>query len=140
MNRRRALALTLAVAAVGAMTVGSMGFSSVSANRDVTVSVVNNRNAYLGVGACERSTSNATAPLARVTVSDRYNGPITVAAIGDENGTHPITTDARHIRVGGSSSFDATARAGDTVTVHVTGDGIKAVIDVTVEESGKCAQ
>jgi len=148
MNRRRALALTLAVVAVCAMTVGSMGFSSVSANRDVSVSVVDNENASIGVEACEMANTNSSgnngvgngegggnnestnSKSTKVYVTNRYADSIDATAESSQ----------KSIKPGHVGKLPVTALEDETVTVHASGDGIDATIHATVKNKADCDQ
>jgi hypothetical protein len=60
MSSTKLLSVLLAVVAVSALALGSAGFSSVSADRSVSVSVVDNEEAYVGVAACELGADGGT--------------------------------------------------------------------------------
>ncbi|WP_188879431.1 hypothetical protein [Halarchaeum nitratireducens] len=114
------------------MTVGSMGFSSVSASRDVSVSVADSEDAYIGVEACEtpnnNSSGNGSIP-AKVFVTNQYTDSVDVTVSGK----------SRIVAVGGQRHFNLKAQEGDTVTVHASGDGIDATIHATVGETNDCS-
>ncbi|MFC7165619.1 hypothetical protein [Halospeciosus flavus] len=136
MRRRRFLSLVLAVAAVSALAVGSGGFTSVSAERSVEVSVVENSEAYVGVQVCNKpsnkSQGNGTNPV-RIHVTNRYREAFRVVAIYDDKGKHEINTV---LETGQAWSYNG--HATEPVAVEVTGDGLSANVTADVQPKNSC--
>lgn len=121
MTSLKLLSVGLALVAVTALTVGSAGFSSMSVDRSVSVNVVDDDEAYVGVEACNTSeSSNVTEVTVRVT--NRFSTSLTVVRIDGENVS---TTVASGDRVNVSRTYDSPV---DEVTVEAVSDGGTSVI------------
>lgn len=130
---RLALLLVLAVG----ISVGTGGFSTVGADRPVTVNVVDNDEAYVGVVACEKSNSKGTA--VRLWVANRYSAPVTVESVAsaDSDRQDAAGTDGT-VAVGDRERFEVVFEDDpETVTVAVDGDGFD--VSVTREVTTKAA-
>ncbi|MFW5911459.1 MAG: hypothetical protein ACOCQV_01855 [Halolamina sp.] len=137
MNHRRAVSVLLAVTAAAMLVTGSFGFTSVSADRGVSVAVVDTENAFVNASACEKSNGqdDRTNPVS-VTVTNQFSDDFTVDEITWESG-HPskqASNPDEPIEPGASETFDGTF-GDDTVTVVVSGS-LDAAVTVPVE--GKC--
>jgi hypothetical protein len=107
MSSTKLLSVLLAVVAVSALALGSAGFSSVSADRSVSVSVVDNENAYVGVAACELGADGGTE---------------------SKNETNQSGGSASQVRLWVGTNFSSAF----TVT-QISGDGIDRKPDVELE-------
>lgn len=139
---RMALLVALTVSVSGA-TVGSSGFSAVEADRAVSVNVVDNDAAYVGVVACEKAdengTSNGKAPI-RVWVTNRYTETLTVASVASADADW-TNKNANHdtVGVGQDEQFETVFDSKpDTVRVTVTADGFDASVTRTVTPKSEC--
>jgi len=146
MNRSRVVAVVLAVVAVSALATSTLGFSSVTAERSVSVNVVNSSQAYVGVTACapthgnENTTGNGngkgkSAGNAEmyVTVTNQYSSPIRVKRIaGGGQFIEPEGSNAV-IQVGNVEKYPLQFDASE-VTVEVGGNGFDATVTATVTD------
>lgn len=145
MDIYKALSLLLAVAAVSTLLVGSAGFTSVSAERPVSVGVVEDSEAYVGyhpVGdGTKLSDSNETVTL--VNVTNRLSSTIENISVEltktDVSGE--LTQVPETIGVGETGTITAELRQtenGDnphvSVVIRIEGDGLAVKIDGSVEE------
>ncbi|MGB9986582.1 hypothetical protein [Salarchaeum japonicum] len=134
MNTSKAISVTLAVIAVAALSVGTMGFTSVSADRPVSVNVVEKDDAYVGVVACEKSNGNGNgANPMRVWVTNRYTDAFTVERIEGDRTTTPTKKIQTGKRVRINPAFGA-----DTVTVYVNSNGFSATVTADVYAKSEC--
>jgi hypothetical protein len=147
MSSTKLLSVLLAVVAVSALALGSAGFSSVSADRSVSVSVADNENAYVGVAACElgadKRTENAnkakqnggSASQVRLWVGNNFTSPFTVKRISSG-------ADSRYpgfeVEPGELIRFNALDDAG-SLTVYVAGEESSFSVEVTVDVVPKAA-
>ncbi|WP_267640724.1 hypothetical protein [Haloarchaeobius amylolyticus] len=137
MTRLKAVSIVLALAAATALVYGTVGYSSVSAERGVEVSVVGDEQALVGYHAADRTvTAGTTTRL--VTVTDRTPVPVTVEVVRIEHGPGVEVTS-----VSGPGSVGAGKRgvvfgqvtcanettADVSITVAVHGEGIDATLD-----------
>jgi hypothetical protein len=139
MNLPRAVSVTLAVAAAAMLATGSLGFSSVSAERGVQVNVVDAEEAYVGVVACEKPSSNNQGEGAnpvRVWVTNQYSGQFTVTAVTSDTGYSVTGQVPEQLAPGDSERFES-LNADSEVTVTVTG-GLDAVVTVDVYSTATC--
>jgi hypothetical protein len=156
MSRTKLLSVLLAVVAVSALALGSAGFSSVSADRSVSVSVVDNEDAYVGVAACELGASNsgeettaaettttaadttetdtastetaASPSRVRLWVGNNFSSPFTVERISSgEQSRYPGV----EVEPGELVRFNALDDTGSLV-VYVAGEGGSFSVEVTV--------
>ena len=129
MSRLKLASLILASLAVAGLVVGSMGFTSVSGTRDVSVSVAGNEEAYLGVGATPAGNDGTT-----VTVENRFDRPVTVERVvagdGEASDAASATPDLL-IGAGEEQSITVDLDA-DSVTLVVSGEGVKVRVAVRV--------
>ncbi|SFP28372.1 MULTISPECIES: hypothetical protein [Halolamina] len=139
MNYRRAVSVLLAVTAATMLVTGSFGFTSVSADRGVSVAVVESENAYVGVSVCEKDngTGNGSDPV-KVTVTNRFSEPFTVDEISWSDSAHQskdrLNPKKGTLAPGESRTFNKTFGEQE-VTVEVTG-GLDAT--VTAEVGDRC--
>jgi len=138
MNYRRAVSVLLAVTAATMLVTGSFGFTSVSADRGVSVAVVDDENAYVSVSVCRKPSGNGKqngngANGVKVTVTNRFSESFRVAAIsGDGRTVQP----SKKTEIGPGDSETYPNAFGDReVTVSVVG-GLDAT--VTVEVGDRC--
>lgn len=133
MTARRSISVALALAATVVLVTGSAGFTSVSADRSVSVAVVDAEDAYVDVSVCTRSVSqNGSDPVA-VTVANQYTTAFTVESISWSEEAHPNRTRVSpgvELEPGESRTFEEAFGDG-AVTVRVTG-GLDATVTVDV--------
>ncbi|MFB6073153.1 MAG: hypothetical protein ABEJ88_09315 [Halobacterium sp.] len=140
MNQRRLLSVALAVAAAMTLATGSLGYSSVSADRGVQVNVVQSENAYVGVVACAKGNGNGNgaAPV-RIWVTNQYSSSFTVQSVewaadaGGHNGLSPND----ELDPGETAKYNS-AFGGDEVVVNVTAPGFNASVTVDVHSKWAC--
>lgn len=131
MSRLKLASLVLASLAVVGLVVGSAGFTSVSGERSISVSVAGNDEAYLGVDATAAGNDGTT-----VTVENRFDRPVTVERVVASDGevsdaayaTPDLTIGAGE---GRSTTVDLDA---DSVTLVVRGEGVEVRVAVRVTE------
>ncbi|QZX98980.1 hypothetical protein [Halobaculum rubrum] len=141
--RGTALRLALLVVIVTGLSVGTTGFSAVEADRTVSVNVVENDEAYVGVVACEISNSNSGngASPVRVWVTNRYTERLTVEEITSDDAVRtgngqPAGGD---LGPGVDKRFkEQFSSSVDTVTVAVTADGLDVTVTRTVAPKAHC--
>lgn len=138
MNTQRAVSVALALTAAALLATGSLGFSSVSAERGVQVNVVDAEDAYVGVVACEKDSSNSSqnANSVRVWVTNQYSGPFDVSAITSDTGDSVAGPVPETLEPGESERFES-LNADYEVTVEVT-DGLDATVNVDVYSESNC--
>ncbi|MCG1004318.1 MULTISPECIES: hypothetical protein [Halobacterium] len=130
MNYRRAVSVLLAVSAATMLATGSLGFTSVSADRGVSVNVVDSEDAYVNATACRNGGA------VKVTVTNQYSDTFTVERITSGADELPGGKVSKQIIPGNSERFPV-SQAGEKVTVHVTGK-LTAAVTVTVQERSEC--
>jgi hypothetical protein len=130
MNGRRAASLLLACLAVSVLVFGSGGFSSVTAERSLSVAVVDTDEAYVGVDATQRGQSGTLT----VTVTNRFVEPLTVERLVVD-GTRERSPDGKSstVGVGDQRRYSVKTAGADTVRVRVTAEGFEATVTVPVE-------
>lgn len=135
MNRTRTLAIILLLVASTGFIFGSFGFTSVSAERDVSVQVVNDEQAYVGYQSSDLTVRDGkTVDL--VTVENRFTDVISVIDVTIEDGPFTITTPTipSNISPGKSRTIRGTVDCSPAktqeieVTVTLNGSGITAQI------------
>ncbi|KPN31215.1 hypothetical protein SY89_01958 [Halolamina pelagica] len=140
MNYQRAVSVLLAVTAASMLVTGSFGFTSVSADRGVSVAVVDSENAYVGVSVCEKDNGNENgANPVKVTVTNQFSEQFTVDRISWSDSAHPnksalnpeVTLDS-----GDSHTFN-NAFGDQVVTVEVS-DGLEATVNAEVQDRSTC--
>jgi hypothetical protein len=136
------------VVAVSALALGSAGFSSVSADRSVSVSVVDNENAYVGVAACELGaggTGNAnkakqsggSASQVRLWVGNNFSSAFTVTQIsGDGIDSQP--KEKEELDPGELTRFGPFDDV-DSMVVSVEGEDGSFSAEVTIDVVSKDA-
>jgi len=136
MTPRRAVSALFAVLAATMLVTGSFGFTSVSADRGVSINVVESENAYVGATACQTGQGNGNGSNSvKVTVTNQYSAPFTVDGIrwsesahGSKDRLDPDVT----LAPGESETFN-NAFGEQEVTVEVT-DGLDASVTVEVAD------
>jgi hypothetical protein len=139
MSHRRALSVVLAAVAATMLVTGSFGFTSVSAERGVSVAVVDSENAYVNASACEKSSgAGEGADPVRVTVTNQFSSDFTVDEIRWNDSAQPGNNTQkkfdRTLQPGESARFDPNF-GDEEVTVVVSGD-LDATVTVPVD--GRC--
>ncbi len=136
MNASRAVSIVLALAAVGMLATGTLGFTSVSAERAVSVNVVDNEDAYVGVAACAPTNANGTGEAkVYVSVMNRHSTEVTVEEIATRGGsTGDLPSSKTSIATGEWETYRLYVNT-SAVTVDVTGGGFDATITANVDAS-----
>jgi|GEM_PF-2122972 len=148
MNRSRVVAVVLAVVAVSALATGTLGFSSVTAERSVSVNVVNSSQAYVGVTACAPTHGNGTnngndktagkgkstgKADVYVMVTNQFSSPMVVEQIEGNGSDADLDKSSRVIGVGDVEKYPLQFDASE-VTVEVGGNGFDATVTATVTD------
>ncbi|MCD2203016.1 hypothetical protein [Halobacterium sp. KA-6] len=146
MNVPRVVSIVLALAAVSMLATGTLGFTSVSAERGVSVNVVDSEDAYVGVTACAPQNSNGASSSANassgqgvgntevyVSVRNRYSRDITVERITEAAGDAQEEPSS-HIGPGARKTYNLDFNATE-ITVEIVGDGFDATVTADVNES-----
>lgn len=142
---RTLLRLGLLVVVVTGLSLGTSGFTAVQADRTVSVNVVDNDAAYVGVVACEKAAENGNgndngnAPI-RVWVTNRYTDSLDVLEIAsaDAARTNQVQNGGA-VAAGERERFEPVFDAPvDTVTVRVTADGFDATVTRDVSTKSAC--
>jgi hypothetical protein len=142
MHGPRVVSIVLALAAVSMLATGTLGFTSVSAERGVSVNVVDSEDAYVGVTACapthngsgNGNGSGAGSADVYVTVTNQYSTPVVVERIEGGGNDANLDDASRVISVGEVEQYPLQFDA-DEVTVEVTADGFDATVTDAVVES-----
>lgn len=120
MNTRRAVSIALAVAAAAMLATGSLGFSSVSAERGVQVNVVDTEDAFVNATVCR--VDNGNGDKVRVQVTNQYSSQFTVDTITTDLGRElPPGQRSVELSPGESETFQGKLKANNEVTVVVSG-------------------
>ena len=134
MNGRKFLSLLIASVAVLSLAFGSGAFTSVSAERGVSVSVVDDENAFVGYATSDRTVSDGDR-VTLVTVTNRMPGELTVTNVDISAGSMSFSNvNQPTMGVGetGAIAGDVSCSAGSSEPVHVTvtvsGTGVWAKI------------
>ncbi|QKY19146.1 hypothetical protein B4589_001665 [Halolamina sp. CBA1230] len=143
MNPRRTVSVLFAVLAATMLVTGSFGFTSVSADRGVSINVVDSENAYVGVSVCEKSNGNGNengngANPVRVTVTNQFSDSFTVEKIAAGDSAHSSEKEKQFGRSIDSGDRDTFNAFGDEVVTVVVTDGLDATVTVEVEEKSTC--
>lgn len=140
---RVVLRLALLLVVVASLSVGTTGFSAVDADRSVSVDVVDDDEAYVGVVACAKGNDSEGSgkESVRVRVTNRYTDTLTVTAI----------TNADVDRTDGTSDTEGTVEPGERerfevvfaddirqVTVDVDAQGFDASVTRQVTAKSDC--
>jgi plastocyanin len=132
------LSLALLLVASAGLVVGSSGFTNASADRSVSVQVVDDDRAFVGYQAHDRTVENGET-VALVTVENRFDHPVQVTDVEIEDGAITISNpmkpgpihsgESRDIRgtvectSGDSTDIELTVTvAGEAVTAQLSGD------------------
>jgi len=146
MHGPRVVSIVLALAAVSMLATGTLGFTSVSAERGISVNVVSNESAYVGVTACEPTHGNESDANASkgngegnadlyVTVANRYSGTVTVEDISANAHDVELDDHDRTITSGDWQEYPLHLDVDATeVTVDVDGDGFDASVTADVQQ------
>ena len=107
------LALVLALTAAATLAVSTTGFSSVSADRQVSVEVVGDENAYMSLRYADTTEeADSGDSVAFVTVSNYFNQPVDLTvryAVDSDGVAEPTEHVDRHDDVGVGESVDVSA-------------------------------
>lgn len=138
MTSLKLLSVVLALAAATALTVGSVGFSSATADRGVSVNVVEDEEATVNVEACYTSANPNQGNRTPVTVqvTNRFPTALTVERVDGESPPPGKAT----VSPGGRTTFTVTPEtAVSEVTVDLVSDGgTQVTITRTVVEKADC--
>jgi hypothetical protein len=132
---RRLLPVALAVLAVASLALSTGGFSATIADRGVSVAVVDDDQAYLGVDLETTDASNGTANLS-VTVANRFPADTTLTAVEVEAGgeTRTPLAGGATVTTGDATTVRfANVSCGSTVSVTASGDGVAVTLSRPVE-------
>lgn len=150
MNTRKTASVVLAVVALSGLLVGSAGFGSASAERGVSVAVVDDDSAYVGYESSDLTVNDGDrVPI--VTVSNRLFDDVVVTdvtvsseSVTFANLSHPTLAPGESAVIEGTVD----CQPGDAETVEVTvtlegagviasiyGDTVTREFDVTCEET-----
>ena len=132
MNGSRPLSLLLAGLAVSMLVFGSGGFTSVTAERSLSVAVVDTDEAYVGVDAIQRGQSGTVT----VTVTNRFAEPLTVDRLLVDRSVARPPDGKSTIPVGERRTFSVKTDSADSVQVDVTAEGFEATVTASVETTG----
>jgi len=137
------LLVVVAVVVSGA-SVGTAGFSAAEADRTVSVSVVPNDEASVGVVACEksndRSNGSAGSDAVRVWVENRYTEQLSVTSVTSDDAARTDGSDGEVTVGAGESRRFEVVFADDvtTLTVDVSADGLDASVTRDVVGKSSC--
>lgn len=123
MTRLKTLSLALAVLAGAGLLFGTAGFSAVSADRGVSVAVVDDESAMIGYQSSDGNVEDgATVDL--VTVANRYTGDIDVTNVSVDADGFEVddVTEPTGIEPGANGTIEGTVSCapGENATVAVT--------------------
>lgn len=122
MRPTRILALTLAVLAATGLLVSSVGFTSVTAERGVSVSVVDDDSAYVGYNSNDLTVSDGDR-VELVTVTNRLFGELNVTEVkisADSMSFTNLHYPTMESGESGTIEGDVACEAGTTETIQVT--------------------
>lgn len=157
--KRRQFVLLIGAGGVAASSVGTSAFSSAEAERDVSVDVKDDADAYLGITqTTKRVTVGESTEVVRLENKFPGNEPLSLSAIIDSTddpihaddiagdnigiGTESDDRDGTEIHPGETAHIDITCGgAGDgsfTLSIRGTLGGGEAVVDATREFSVTC--
>jgi hypothetical protein len=136
----RTLSLALLLVASAGLVVGSSGFTNASADRSVSVQVVDDDRAFVGYQADDRTVENGEA-VALVTVENRFDHPVQVTDVEIEDGDVAISNPTKPgpIYSGDAGDIRGTVECtpGDStdirLTVTVTGEAVTAQLSGDTE-------
>lgn len=136
MNLLRGLALVLAFAAATMLVFGSVGFTSVAADRGVAVSVVEDDSAYVGMSVCDVPKNESDGHPVEVSIQNLFGVELTINEIEGRlaKGKEPPEV----VNPGHEEEFTTlVANSTDEVTLHA--NTTSATVEVTREIRGKNA-
>lgn len=115
MSRRRRVLLVVALLAVTVLVTSSTGFSATAADRDVSIEVAEDPNAYLGFEQTQYSTENVTA---NVNVTENSSGNETAYVDVTVTNQFPARTALTtvEVTVNGTSADLAPLASGERAT------------------------
>lgn len=150
MGRIRTLSIVLALLAATGLLVGSMGVTSVHADRGVSVAVVDDDSAYVGYESSDMTVADGDR-VDLVTVTNRFFGPVSVTdvavaadGVAFENLSAPSLDSGEQAVIAGTVDCEGATTATVEITVTVEGQNVMATIygdtitrefDVTCEPS-----
>ncbi len=148
MNTVRLLSIGLAVAAGLLLVSGSLGFSSTTADRAISVDVADDESAFIGYNTTDKSEIESGETIEIVDISNRFAQEVEVTDVGivtDDNDIqfgppeYPTISSGEAGRVRADvTSCRPAAEAEVTATVTVTGDTVSATVEgdsETIERS-----
>lgn len=155
MNLRKTLSLVLAVIAVSALLVGSIGFGTAAAERGVSVDVVADDRALIGYDSADMAVTDGDR-VEIVTVTNRLHDDVSVTDVSVdaesltfENPSEPTLAPGERAPIEGTVDCQAGVTETVEVTVSLEGGGVMAAIygdtvtrefDVTCEQPDPTAQ
>jgi plastocyanin len=129
----RTLSLALLLVASAGLVVGSSGFTNASADRSVSVQVVDDDHAFVGYQAHDRTVDSGDT-VTLVTVENRFDHDVHVTDVVIEDGDRLVTItktpgeigsgDSGNIR--GTVACNSDQRTDIALTVTVTGEAVTA--------------
>lgn len=140
----RHVALALSVVVVIAFTVGTGGFSSMTADRGVSIAVADDENAYLGIETDEPDAVRANAlanedgrETTLLTLTNRFSSAVTIDARVPDAGDGLAITDIETLTLSGGDSgtmaatvtCDTPVDREVTVEINASGTGIEVKTD-----------
>jgi hypothetical protein len=126
---------------------GVGGFTSVRADSDMNMSVVNDTNAFVGVEACKvpmtsnNPTTQSSTPV-RIQVSNQFSSEFDVNEVDDRQGSGTLTPGkTNNIGPGETTEFTVVLADSDpqTVTIHVSNDYFSTTITSDVHSKSECS-
>ncbi|WP_336326223.1 hypothetical protein [Halovenus sp. HT40] len=145
MNTLRLLSLGLAITAALLLVSGSLGFTSTTADRGVSVGVADDENAYVGYDEVPHAPFDFVISVeghpehSLVEIENRLDSPLEVTGVESESDTIGVDLTGRPTNVGAGSNADITGRltCNDAfiakervgITVEVEATSVEAEID-----------
>jgi hypothetical protein len=149
MKSLRIIALFLACTAVLLLAFGGSGFQSVTAEREVSMHVVDDESAFVGVVACRNSNEKSAngATVVKIRVRNQYATTFDVTEVENQVGSKSLSPGkTRGIEPGETTTFNVVLDDSDTQTVslHVSNDDFSAVVESDIYSrkgggDGRCA-
>ncbi len=132
MHRQRVILFLIVTTALLALALGTSGVSSVAADRDVQVAVVDDTRAYVGF-AQETETTNGTTNLT-VTVTNRFpdGSTLTTAELTVDGESTVLVNGALEPGEPASGTVES-VECGDPVTLLVSGDGVRIRLERAID-------
>lgn len=144
MNTLRIAGVALAIVASVVLVSGTLGVSSTTADRGVSVSVGEDQSALLGYDATDNSNVAANDTIDILTVSNHFGQPISVTDIELTSGQNiSLNPKALPANIGPGENASVMASIDQctspteevSVTVTVSGDGVKVELSETAARS-----